>query len=131
MQRLCTRDHELIRGDLSGAATPLSCTVNNQTGPLVEQGPGVWRGCRSTRANEAANGARRRGALRSNAWRDWTEVSRGRTSRHPHAKKGNGKGPNTNGQGGAVTDSILATNPTGGAEDRGWVLQPALADVLM
>ncbi len=69
-----------------------SCTINNQTGPLVEQGPGVWRGCRSTRANEAANGARRRGALRSNAWRDWTEVSRGRKSLHPHARRGTAKG---------------------------------------
>jgi len=84
--------HVLIRGDLSGAAAPLSCTVNNQTGLLVEQGPGVWRCCRPTRANEAANGARRRGALRSNAWRDWTEVSRGRTSRHPPRKKGTAKG---------------------------------------
>jgi len=84
--------HELIRGDLSGAAALLSCTVDNQTGPLVEQGPGVWRCCRSTRANEAANGARRRGARRSNAWRDWTEVSRGRRSRYPHARRGTAKG---------------------------------------
>ena len=29
-----------------------------------------------------------------------------------------GKGPNTNGQGGAVTDSTSTTNPTGGAEAR-------------
>lgn len=36
-----------------------------------------------------------------------------------------------NGQGGAVTDSTLVTNPTGGAEDRRGVIQPALHDGLM
>jgi hypothetical protein len=93
MQRLCTERACTYSGrSVRRSGVAFVCTVVNQMGPLVEQDPGAWEGCHPTRANEAANGAKRRSALRSNAWRDWTEVSRGRMSHHPQARRGRAKG---------------------------------------
>jgi hypothetical protein len=112
MRRLCTESACSYSGRAVRRAMS-SGRVENQEGLLVDQGPGVPEGCWPGRANEAASAAgdrARRGAISGvNAQQSAEAIlAAGALTR------GSGsEGPNTNGQGGAVSDSTSTLNPTG------------------
>ena len=104
--------------------------VGSQKGQLAEQGPGAGGCCDPAASERHSTRQRERSALQSNLRCCRTEVSRGRISRECR-KAQRGEGPNMRRQGGVVSDSSPAMNPTGGAGARHRDTQPALHVELM